>query len=542
MNKAILVGLDGASFNIIDPWIEDGSLPTFARLKKDGVHGVLKSTIPSSTVPGWAAMLTGKSPGKLGYCDLSQRIPGSYRIGPTDFRWDAMNPVWHIASDQGRRVCVINVPTTAVPTRSLNGIFIAGRGPLATDRQLAVPDRIQKRLEEIGYRDSVALPPGLVGPELMEHLTAIATQQCQLALELLVEENWDFYAFCLFVTDLANHICLGEEIPGYQYPERARQDLLRIYQIADRYLGRLLEAMPEGCNVTIASDHGQTTNRWIIDLNQWLLDQGLLRTKQARNVRWTRQRLLRILRDTGLLPWYKRLTSGKLMRRADQAVRGRVPLENIGSHVTDWSATQAYSINKQGIFVNLEGREPRGMVSAGEYEGVRQRLIDGLNDLRDPETGEKIVQEVWRREEVYSGPYLEKMPDIAIEWRWGYENRITEGQPTGTLFKRPDRRYTGGVHTRDGLFMAYGPDIQPNGDLRVVQILDVAPTLTHLLGLLVPDDIDGQVSLRTLRPLPRLQEVRRMRPTQPVVSEERRYSQREEAAIKKRLKDLGYMD
>jgi len=162
--------------------------------------------------------------------------------------------------------------------------------------------------------------------------------------------------------------------------------------------------------------------------------------------------------------------------------------------------------------------------------------------LQDPETGERVVQAIWRREEVYSGPYLEKMPDIAIEWRDGYENRIAEGQSTGDLFKRPDRRYSGGGHTRDGIFMAYGPDIEPNKDINVAQIVDIAPTLLHLLGLPVPEDIDGQVLTAALKPIPRLQEVRQTRSPRHDEHAPRTYSRAEGEAIKGRLRELGYMD
>lgn len=544
MPKAVLVGLDGVSFNIIDPWIEEGFLPTFSRLKQKGTYGVLKSTIPSSTVPGWMAMLTGRGPGRLGYCGLNERVPATYRIGPTDLRWDDIHPVWHLASDQGRRTCVMNVPTAAVPARNMNGIFIAGRGPLATatDRQLALPDRIQEKLREISYRDSVSIPSGLPTPELVRRLTGIADQQCNLASGLFTEEECDLYVFGLFVTDLANHLCLGAEIPDYRYPEDARQDLLRLYQVIDRWLQTLLEKMPEGGNLLISSDHGQTTNRWIVDLNQWLLEKGLLGTRQARRAPLTRQRLFRLLRDVGLLPVYRRLTSRAVLRKADQGIRKRVPLEDTGMYETDWTATQAYSIDKQGIFVNLKGREPQGVVSAGTYEDIRQHVIDSLSALRDPETGGRVVQAIWRREEVYVGPHLEKMPDVAIEWCDGYENRITEGQPTGDLFKRPDRRYSGGGHTRDGVFMAYGPDIEPNKDIDVAQIVDIAPTLLHLAGLPVPEDIDGQVLTAALKPIPRLQDVRQIRPSRHDERTPRTYSRADEEAIKGRLRELGYMD
>lgn len=121
LNKVILFGLDGASFNLIRPWVQKGHLPAFARLFREGTYGVLKSTYPPVTVPAWASMLTGNNPGRLGYCDFSERKNGSYHFGSVNIRWDEINPVWKIVSDLGMRVCVFNVPTTPLPTYPLNG-------------------------------------------------------------------------------------------------------------------------------------------------------------------------------------------------------------------------------------------------------------------------------------------------------------------------------------------------------------------------------------------------------------------------------------
>lgn len=537
MNKVILFGLDGASFNIIKPWVEKGYLPAFAHILQEGSSGVLKSTYPPVTVPAWAAMLTGKNPGRLGYHDFSERKNGSYHFGSVNIRWDEIDPVWKIASDLGKRVCIFNVPTTPLATYPLNGVFVAGPGPLelGLGARWAIPESVNNLLKTVDYKNAHNIPQGLSTSQLLMHMKHLAELQCKLATQFLKQEQWDLYIFCLFVTDLAEHICLGNG--------RDMSALLSIYKIADLWLSNLLENMPKKCNLLIVSDHGQTEGRSFVDLNTWLMNQGFLVTKPNRR-RWlSRAGIYNTLSRWKLFPLYKRLTAKKHLAQMDVFLKKCIPWENKLVEITDWSQTQAYSISTSGIFINLQGREPQGFVRTSDYDVLREKIITALQTLTCTETGMKVIRRVHRREEVYRGEFLEKMPDVVIEWEDGYGNIVSEGIPRRDTLHYSKHRFHSGVHTRDGIFMAYGPDIERDKDIGIAQIVDVAPTLLHLMGIPIPNDIDGQVQINILKSISQLRNLPKFLSTnQDNNCEQKVYSPEEENAIKKRLKDLGYLD
>ena len=552
MQKVILLGLDGASYNVIQPWVDEACLPAFARLLREGSHGVLKSTFPPVTVPAWAAMMTGKNPGRLGYHDFSERKDGSYHFGAVNLRWDEIGPAWKIASDHGKQVCVFNVPTTPVPTYPLNSIFVAGPGPLelGLGGRWARPERVQHQLQAVEYDKAMSMPAGLSAPEILAHLQQQAELQCQLATRFLAEEPWDLFIFCLFVTDLAEHLCLGTEEQGSPAQSgRAREQgsggdvgaLLRIYQVADKWLGGVLDNLPEGCNLIVVSDHGQAPARWMLDLNSWLKEQGFLLTKQGRR-RWLGRRdIYGLISRWGLFPLYKRLTAYETLSRVDVALKKRIPWERRLLEVTDWPRTQAYSISNGGIFVNRRGREPQGCVAEEEYDLLREKLIAALRTMPDPETGKPVIRRSFRREEVYQGEFLEKMPDVIVDWEEGYSNLVSEGIPRCEVFTPPAHRFHGGVHTRDGILIGWGPDIATGKDIGRARIVSVAPTLLYLLGLPVPTGLDGEVLTGLLRP-ESLSPIQTGPQGEGGTPSEGGISPSDEAAILDRLRQWGYLD
>jgi predicted AlkP superfamily phosphohydrolase/phosphomutase len=169
----------------------------------------------------------------------------------------------------------------------------------------------------------------------------------------------------------------------------------------------------------------------------------------------------------------------------------------------DWARTKAYSLGNVGqIYVNVAGREPQGSVQPGaEYERVREEIISRLRELRDPETHEAVVQEIYRREEIYSGEYVELAPDIVFlparleyfgfgEYEFG-SHKIIEAMKRGIS----------GTHRMQGVFIAYGAGIEPGVELQGAALVDLAPTIMHLLGLPVPSHMDGRVLDEMLSPL-----------------------------------------
>ncbi|MBE9531265.1 MAG: alkaline phosphatase family protein, partial [Proteobacteria bacterium] len=214
-------------------------------------------------------------------------------------------------------------------------------------------------------------------------------------------------------------------------------------------------------------------------------------------------------------------------------------LRKVERSVVDWSATKAYG-SDYGIRINLKGRETTGVVEPGEeYEKVRDAIIEELKGLKDPKTGKKIVDEVWKREELYNGPFFESAPDIMY---------ILDGmniiQYDFYYFKEHFKNFEHGTHRMNGMFLIKGPGIKEGTELKGAEIKDVAPTLFYSMGEAIPDDMDGKllsaaykseftqawpVSYCTALPLLREN-----------INDQSVYSKEEEDEIKKGLQGLGY--
>jgi predicted AlkP superfamily phosphohydrolase/phosphomutase len=296
------------------------------------------------------------------------------------------------------------------------------------------------------------------------------------------------------------------------------------------------------------SDHGFGPFHKFIHVNNWLRDQGWLQIRrtplaQAKlalfRLGFTPMTIYNLLMQIGF---------GSLKREVERGKgEGLFRTLFLSFDDVDWARTTAYSLGNVGqIFVNVRGREPQGTVEPGaEYEAVREQIIARLWELRDPETGEQVVEQVYRREEVYAGGRIERAADILFiptrmeyfgfgECEFGY-NKVIE----------PMKRGISGTHRLNGMFLLWGPPVRQDTWLEGVQITDLAPTLLRLAGVRAPVDMDGRVLTEALQPeyaaaLPE--------PEGPDVGsdgdgdlEEFELSAEDEALIKQRLQGLGYV-
>jgi predicted AlkP superfamily phosphohydrolase/phosphomutase len=216
----------------------------------------------------------------------------------------------------------------------------------------------------------------------------------------------------------------------------------------------------------------------------------------------------------------------------------------------DWSRTRAYAQGNFGqIFLNLKGRQPNGCVAPVDARSVLDELIAGIMAIPHPETGEPLIEHVYERDELYQGPHAAQAPDLTVVLKdWNYRTIGLHDFTTNKLFA-PAFGPTGD-HRLDGILIASGPAIRPGAQLRQGRLLDVAPTVLHLLGIPVPDDMDGRVLTELLEPelaMPAAASVR-----EPVYASapaggissapvEFSYNDDDDAEIQQRLADLGYL-
>ncbi len=547
--KVIMIALDGATFDVIRPMIVAGRLPAFARLAARGASGDLQSTYPVITPPAFASMLTGCNPGKHGVYDFFSRLPNSYEFAPSNAATIRVEPLHQIAARHGLRAGSMNLPMTYPPAQIENGFVVAG---LETPPGAAYtyPRALQRELESsFGYR--IELDRWYrIGEEQseMDAILHLADVHRRAALHLLRTQDVDFLAIALRAPDHAQHYFwrfYDPQHPGWNAADGARfgDFIPQAYEACDRAIGDIVEAAGPEATVIVTSDHGFGSETKMVHLNNWLEQRGYLRfkggvagrlKKAAFRLGFTADNVINILSRLHL----ERLFTG-VSRTTKAGIFSRLFL-SYGD--IDWSATQAFARGQIGqIILNVRGREPEGIVPDGEeYRKARARIIDDLMRLRDPETGDLIVERCHVREDLYDGAMTGSAPDIVIDWKdmkyWAFD--VISG---GRSIIGPNLATRSGGHRMNGIFLAAGPNVTPGVALDDAQIVDVAPTVLQLLGLPIADHVDGRVLTEIFRERP----LDALRETAPAVTapayDDDPYSAEDEEAVKERLRQLGYI-
>jgi len=548
--KLLVLGLDGATFDMIRPLAAEGRLPHLARLMEQGTAGPLRSTLPPVTAAAWSTFMTGQNPGRHGiyqwrtydpttYTGLDEQIITASRLVGHTF-WDHLGAA-------GWRVGVITVPVT-YPPWEVNGFLLSGYPCPDAQQNYTHPPQLARSLAE-SYNFSADHYLHATPQQILDDGLEMLKRRTSLALRMIDEMALDLCVLVLGEIDRAQHDFWRYADPRFPEhaaaPEAFRQAIARHYEVADLQLGHLLERVGDDVPVMVMSDHGGGPHppRYF-HTNAWLHEQGWLALKRARPGR-TGQVLRR-----GLAALRSHLSFEEQLRRrlpASLVHRARRVSLNIAN--VDWSRTQAYRFNMyhpaEGIEINLKGRQPQGTVQPGaEFESLVADIAAALRKARDPETGQPIASEVHRKEEIYHGPYLDIAPDLVVVLGGGHKAGIeSRGAATTPVVLGDLPRDHSGVHTMDGIFIAHGPGIRSGASIAAAQIGDLASTILHLAGLPVPASMDGRVLEEILEP--------DHLAGRPVVHTDGAtgairatggISDKDDAAMRDKLRGLGYID
>jgi predicted AlkP superfamily phosphohydrolase/phosphomutase len=549
--RVFAVGLDGATLDLIGPWVNEGKLPTFARIMRAGSYGRLRSTIPPVTGPAWASFMTGKNPGKHGVGDFLQRTPGEYRRLPVDATSISGEPLWVTASRGGKKVGVLNVPVT-YPAFEVDGFIVSGLLTPGTGERGTYPESLAGELDQAvgGYRVNLDhfYAQGAAGPFLAD-LRELVDSRTRAAEYLMSSYDWDFFMVHYIATDWVQHFlwhCMDTSHPRFDKEEAKLYGnaILETYQQVDAALEKLTAGLGEDTVVVVISDHGFGPFYGYIHLNNWLLDNGLLVLKKGAATRLKYLLFRWGVTPSSLYQMLARLTMVKMAFKATKQQRYELmrTLFLSGKDV-DWTRTQAYCAGNVGqVFLNVKGREPSGIVARGrEYQELRERLIAMLGQLKDPWTGEPLIEHIYRREEVYAGRYVDQLADILFLPRNLEYGATGLSEFVSNRIIAPSFGYSGS-HRMDGVFMIKGKVVKPGLDLGEADIVDMAPTILHLLGLPVSRDMDGRVLTEVLD-----EEFMSQRPVCCMDEDEDSgraglgLSDEEAAEVADRLRSLGYV-
>jgi predicted AlkP superfamily phosphohydrolase/phosphomutase len=548
-----VLGLDGATFDLIKSWVDEGHLPVLGELMRQGTWGNLTSTYPPLTGPAWSSFMTGKSPARHGILEFFRREPGTYRQVLNSVRDIDGKTLWRILSDAGKRVVVMGVPLT-YPPEQVNGCLITGLlTPAGCDdftHPRSLREELVTQLGEYRLRHDEKYRPNNPTPFIREQYE-ILENNTQAALYLMRNKPWDFFMVHLLGTDRMQHEfwhLLDPAHPRHDPAERERLGnvILDFMKKVDESIGRMLDALDGDPVVLVMSDHGFGPAYRFVNFNTWLLQQGLLRL-QRRPATWVRHLLFRLgFNYQTAAQWILNLGLGR------QAVElGRARREELQRKLflslddVDWSRSRAYSMGNFGqIYLNVKGREPEGTVEPGvEYEELMDDLSQALEGLIDPETGETVIDEIVRRDDVYAGPYASHSPDLMFYTReMSYKAMGLSDFSSPHVFD--DVYGTTGHHRMNGVMLWHGPGIMTVGQrYDLARIHDLAPTILYLMGQPIPRSMDGQVLFDLIEPqFRRDHAVTHVDDDQPAQQgDHQAYSEHEQAEMRELLRGLGYV-
>jgi predicted AlkP superfamily phosphohydrolase/phosphomutase len=540
--RAVVIGLDGAAWHLLDPLLEEGVMPRLAALRARGCAGTLKSTVPTYTPPAWTSAATGVNPGRHGVYgfveghaqDEHQELMHSGKIkAPT---------IWEIANAQGATVGIYNLPLT-YPPRPIDGWMVSGmmtpgygerlKGFASWGRDGERSDELERLIQQWapGYVVDVSAnyERDWRDATLCDKTLASLRQRERVLSGLLETAPVDVLFSVLEAPDRLQHVYYRYMDPSdelHRSPEavRLRPAIAECFAAMDRIVGLLEDYAGSDGGVVVCSDHGFTAWQVSVHTNALLAQWGYLELRAG-------ARAMQAGAARKLIPIAKRFLPRKLARDVKGKTFGAV----------DWEKTRAFAspIPQQGVFVNLKGREAHGVVEPTELEAIKDDLVRRFTELTGPD-GDRVTDRVYRSQDVFTGDALAGAPDVLPvlrDHRYELDDELFH-RDAFTDFSHLPR----GVHHPDGIGIVAGPGGRAGEGLEG-SVMDVTPTILHLAGLAVPADLDGVVLKDALtEEAVRNQPVKTAAPLSSSAKDESSpYSAEEEAIIEESLRGLGYL-
>ncbi|OGL44894.1 MAG: hypothetical protein A2W05_06465 [Candidatus Schekmanbacteria bacterium RBG_16_38_10] len=470
--KTFIIGLDGASWDLLNPLMDEGVMPNLKRIVDNGTSGNLLSTIPPYTAPAWVSCVTGVNPGKHGVFGFTVKKKGVPGANPQFVESSGVNvpKLWNYINNNGRTVGLINVPIT-YPAETVNGFVVPCfltplkkvdyTYPVSIYREFLMPADyvINVRMAESHNPSVDAIP------QIINALMDMTQKRFQVMESLLKAYQPDFFMIVFTSLDKVQHKFwkyLDPNNPMYvsSVGENIRHHLTSIYNLMDRIIGKIIEGIDDLTTLYIVSDHGFCSKDKIFYINKWLAKNGYLKLKKTamlkqhffggNSVKDFSDRNIDILNH----PIYRFVDMGK------SCFIGSDPYE-------------------QGIYCINDMAEKK-----------LDKLVQDLKGLKDNETGLNLFKKVCRKSEIYSGDYAHMAPDVILQME-DYSCDFVRGYTLrkGTIFRVKNAQ---GSHHPKGIFAAYGRDIAARKKVDA-DIMDIAPTILYNMGFPVSSIMDGKV-------------------------------------------------
>jgi len=480
MTRTLFIGLDGATFTVLNELTRDlpeegVTMPFLKQFISTGTASLLRSTPNPLTPPAWCSLMTGRSPGNHGVYDFIRAEEQGNEVYFTlyDFRDIRTETIWSIASRQNRTVVALNFPMTAPPPK-IAGSLVPGFVPWKHLRRNTTPPDLYDRLKKIPDFDPKELAwdfdrenqigEVMTGSDLenwVRYHIPRDEQWFAIASKLLREDNPDLMAVLFDGTDKLQHQVWDFLDPALvrtnptPWQQRMRALVLEYFRKLDGYIEKLVELAGPEAQVFMASDHGFTASTEVVRINSFLAEKGYLTWKKGDD------------------------SEAEKRREASKFAN------------LDWEKILAYcrTASSNGITIRVARNPGDPGIKPEEYDAFRDRLIGDLENFQDPQTGERILQAIYKREDIYSGEAVAEAPDLTLVLRdYGFVS-INNVQPP--VERRP---VPTGTHHPDGIFLAGGAGIKSGFKAERHNIVDVTATLLYSLGLPIGPDQEGIVA------------------------------------------------
>ncbi len=556
--RVLVVALDGADFRLLRPWMDDGTLPHLAALARDGAHGPLRSVVPPLTPPAWASFATGKRPGRHNVFGFTH--PGTARETPEPVNASAIEgaTLWDYLREFGIPAAVVGVPMTYPPTPvpgALISSFMTPPGRRDFVHPVELLDEIEARFGPYPlYLDTPVFSVNRSAANVRSFLGVLEHEaEVKFRVAAWLADRFDarFVMLHIWGTDRVQHELwnlLDESHPRHngRLAARVRGEIVGYFRGVDRRIGELRQALGDGVTTFVVSDHGFGPVHTLIDLNWWLAQEGFIRFRRGlatrlRRLAWrcglTASTLtrLRVAAERFITLRRKDGAPSEMVRTAQRRTRRLV----LSFRDVDWDRTTAYSPPGLSIGSIMLNRRDHG--PGADYDAVRARLVERLGAFARELIGPHAAKHIYTGDALYGADSVGRAPDVLFL-------PLEEGYLPTNLFdfidNRPavPNRVWPGNHRMDGVLIAHGPGVRAGLRLDGAEIVDVAPTLLHLLGCAVASDMDG-------RPLTELVEagsarerpVQACEPAQPYLGGRADLTDAERDEIIARLRSLGYI-
>lgn len=534
MGPVLLIGVDGATFTVLDPYMQSGVMPFLDELVHRGARAQLRSIMPPLTPPAWTSLVTGKHPGQHGIFDFFQKEePGSIYFSFANSQDVRSATIWSLASEHQRKVISLNFPLM-FPAPAVDGCVVPGgmmpwrqlrlgcHPPGLFDRLKALPGFNPREMLDMELEiKAIDGCPDSEFAEFVELHTRREQRWSEVARYLMQEEPADLVGVLFDGVDKLQHLCWRFIDPACRpsKPTAWEREMIerceRYFNSLDQQIAQIVELAGPNATVILASDHGFGPTRDVFHVNSWLEREGYLAWADDQ------QAADRAETDVGFAEMTRHV------------------------HAIDWTRTLAYAATPSSQGINVVERVPGSDDPLPEEvrAKIAVELAGALLELRNPVDGRPVIDEVWTREQAFAGEFEAYGPDLSMVLCDGGTMSILPSQ--AILARRAEPR---GHHRWEGIFLAAGPGIMPGARLDELSIVDVAPLVLHSLGLPVPDDMAGRVPVELFTA-----EERRRNPPQRVHAAatpsapsapavEIDFEPGEQTAVMQRLRALGYID